>query len=199
MSLGDDRAKLRALAHPLRVRILSLLTGAAMSSAELARELGMTHAAVSFHVRRLAAAGYLELAEVRSVRGGQERRYRTRVAGRAEWEQEDPRLAVRAVSEEVARRAASSSTDAWRVFADAEAWVEQDAWDAFAEKIGEAVRELDRRALPPRTAGSIHVSATALLFAIDDTAAAPTPAPARRRTRAPGARRRPPEVPGSGA
>ena len=80
------------MSHPLRLRILSLLTGVAMSSAELARELDMNHAAVSFHVRKLADAGYLELAQTRSVRGGKERRYRSRAAGAAQWQREDPRL-----------------------------------------------------------------------------------------------------------
>jgi len=167
MSLGVGRAQLRALAHPLRLRILSLLTGASMSSAELARELDMSHAAVSFHVRQLVAAGYLELAETRSVRGGRERRYRARAAGREEWEGEDPRLAVRAVSEEVSRRAATSSSQAWRVFADGELWVEPEVWDAAVRRIGEAVNELHACARAPRSPGSMHISATALLFAID--------------------------------
>jgi DNA-binding transcriptional ArsR family regulator len=170
MSLGDGRKRLRALAHPLRLRMLSLMTGAPMSSAELARELGMTHAAASFHVRQLAAAGYIELAETRSVRGGKERRYRARPAGRAEWEGEDPPLVVRAVFEEVGRRAVASSSEAWRLLADGELWVDPAAWDTVVKRVGEAVDALHEAAQAPRTAGSIHVSATALLFAIDDAA-----------------------------
>ena len=38
---------LRALAHPVRLRILSLLTGTELSAAEIARELGLTHANAS--------------------------------------------------------------------------------------------------------------------------------------------------------
>ena len=161
------RQQLRALSHPLRLQILSLLTGTAMSSAELARELGMSHAAVSFHVRQLVAAGYLELAETRSVRGGQERRYRARTAGRAEWEQEDPRLAVRAVSQEVLRRAADSTSQAWRLFGDAELWVAPEIWDEVVRQIGAAIVDLHAAARAPRTPESVHVSATAMLFAID--------------------------------
>lgn len=46
MSLVDEgRTKgLRAVAHPVRLRILSLLTGAEMSAAEIARELDITQA-----------------------------------------------------------------------------------------------------------------------------------------------------------
>ncbi|WP_268815939.1 helix-turn-helix domain-containing protein [Amycolatopsis alkalitolerans] len=38
------------LAHPLRLRLLSLLTGASLSAAEAARELGETQANVSYHL-----------------------------------------------------------------------------------------------------------------------------------------------------
>jgi DNA-binding transcriptional ArsR family regulator len=168
MSLEVTRQQLRALSHPLRLQILSLLTGTAMSSAELARELGMSHAAVSFHVRQLVAAGYLELAETRSVRGGQERRYRARTAGRTEWEQEDPRLAIQAVSQEVLRRAADSTSGAWRLFADAELWVDPEIWDDVVGRIAAAIGDLHAAARTPRTPESVHVSATAMLFAIND-------------------------------
>src|ERR1035438_78848 len=82
MSLEVDERRLvalRALAHPLRLRMLSLLTGAAMSAAELARELGVSQALASYHLRQLADAEAVELAEERSRRGGKERRYRYRV------------------------------------------------------------------------------------------------------------------------
>ena len=48
---------LRALAHPVRLRILSLLTGADLTAAEVARELGITHANASYHLRFLLDAG----------------------------------------------------------------------------------------------------------------------------------------------
>ncbi len=166
MSLEVSRRQLRALSHPLRLRILSLLTGAAMSSAELARELEMNHAAVSFHVRKLAEAGYLELAETRSVRGGKERRYRQRPAGMAQWRQEEPRLAVRAVAEEVARRAGQSAPEAWRLVGDAELWVDPEVWEDIVGRIAGAIDDLHAAARPARTAGTTHVSATALLFKV---------------------------------
>jgi DNA-binding transcriptional ArsR family regulator len=162
----DSRQQLRALSHPVRLRILSLTTGTAMSSAELARELGMSHAAVSFHVRSLAAAGYLELAETRSVRGGQERRYRSVIAGLAQWQSEDPRLAVSALSKELLRRLADTPADNWRLFGDAELWITPQVWDDVTGRMGRVIEELHEAALAPRTPGSVQVSATALLFAI---------------------------------
>jgi DNA-binding transcriptional ArsR family regulator len=162
----ESRQQLRALSHPVRLRILSLLTGTVMSSAELARELGMSHAAVSFHVRNLAAAGYLELAETRSVRGGQERRYRPVTGGLAQWQSEDARLTVSALSKDLLRRLADTPADNWRLFGDAELWIPPQVWDDVAGRIGRAIGELHEAALAPRTPGSVHVSATALLFAI---------------------------------
>jgi DNA-binding transcriptional ArsR family regulator len=142
-----------------------------MSSAELARELGMSHAAVSFHVRTLVTAGYLELAETRSVRGGQERRYRSQIAGRqiagrSQWQSEDARLAVSALSKELLRRLAGTPADNWRLFGDAELWITPQVWDDVAGRMGAAVKDLHEAALAPRTPGSVHASATALLFAI---------------------------------
>ena len=63
MSLGDGpeprQATLRAMAHPIRLRILSLLTGAPMTAADVARELGITHANASYHLRNLLAGGVI--------------------------------------------------------------------------------------------------------------------------------------------
>ena len=56
--MGDEQiSSLRAMAHPVRLRILSLLTGAEMSAADVARELDLTHANASYHLRTLADAG----------------------------------------------------------------------------------------------------------------------------------------------
>jgi predicted ArsR family transcriptional regulator len=153
-----------------------MLTGRAMSSAELARELDMSHAAVSFHVRQLAAAGYLEVVETRSVRGGQERRYRQRIAGPSQWEQEDPRLAVGALGEDLGRRL-TEGPGWWRLFADAEVWVDQSVWDDARRRIAAAMQDLDDAAGTPGREGAVHVSATALLFEIG------SPPPARRKRR----------------
>jgi DNA-binding transcriptional ArsR family regulator len=175
---AGQQEQLRALAHPVRLRILSLLTGHAMSSAELARELGMKHAAVSYHVRQLDRAGFLEVAETRTVRGGHERRYRYRAgaegSGGGQWSREDPQLVVRAVTGELIRRLAEGPSR-WRAFADAELWVTPGVWEDVRDRVRTAMMELHSAAQPARSAGSVHVSATAMLFEVD--AEAPGPAP----------------------
>ena len=74
-------AALRAMAHPLRLRMLAMLTGTAMSAADVARELDLTHANASYHLRQMRDAGLLVVAEEESVRGGRAKRYRYDAVG----------------------------------------------------------------------------------------------------------------------
>lgn len=175
----EGRRRLRALSHPLRVRILALMAGPPMSSAELARELDMSHAAVSFHVRQLVAAGYLELAETRSVRGGQERRYRQRTITGSEWVPEDSRLMVSAIAEELTRRVAGGS-EIWKVYGDVEMWIDRAVWDDVRSRIAAVLKDLDDAAAAPHTEGTVHVSATTLFFELDGGEQRPKPVRGKR-------------------
>src|SRR3954454_21445275 len=80
MSLGDEpdrrQAALRAMAHPVRLRMLSLLTGASLTAADVARELGLAHASASYHLRSLLSAGLIVQAGEERIRGGIAKRYR---------------------------------------------------------------------------------------------------------------------------
>jgi len=63
MSFESDPLALRALAHPLRLRIRELLNrDGALTSTELGRELGISQALASHHVRQLAKYGYVRAA-----------------------------------------------------------------------------------------------------------------------------------------
>jgi DNA-binding transcriptional ArsR family regulator len=56
-----DARGLRALAHPVRVQLLSLLRRNGPATATgLAHRLGLTSGATSYHLRQLAAAGFVE-------------------------------------------------------------------------------------------------------------------------------------------
>jgi DNA-binding transcriptional ArsR family regulator len=71
-----DRRLSRALAHPLRVRILRhLIEHGATSPGQLAAAWSMEVASVSYHVRRLADLGFLRLDAHASVRERMTRRY----------------------------------------------------------------------------------------------------------------------------
>jgi DNA-binding transcriptional ArsR family regulator len=71
----DDAAYVRALAHPLRLRILAMLGERATSPARLAARLGVRVNVVAYHVKRLRELGLAELVEVRRGRGGLEHFY----------------------------------------------------------------------------------------------------------------------------
>ncbi|HEX6918990.1 MAG TPA: helix-turn-helix domain-containing protein, partial [Actinomycetes bacterium] len=169
MSLGVSTDTLRAVAHPVRLRILSLLTGAPMSAAEVARELDISHANASYHVRQLVAAGLLDLAEERSNRGGRERRYRhvPETAAPLESDAEGRQLWWRALAEELVRRSALADDeygDSRGTSADAELWVAPADWAEAVDRVRSAVADLHRAARPPHAAGAHHVSVTVALF-----------------------------------
>lgn len=70
-------AELRALAHPLRWRILRLCLEESLTNQRLASLLGLSPATTLRHVRALVKAGFLEALPVRTGRrGALERPYR---------------------------------------------------------------------------------------------------------------------------
>lgn len=157
---------LRALAHPVRLQMLSLLTGAAMSAAELARELELTQANASYHLRTLAAAGLVTAAGEERVRGGIARRYRYDVEAQVEVTAEtgDDPLPHEVLAAELVRRAALRRPGRERTMTDAELWVEPQAWDQARSQVTHAMRDLHLAARPPRQKGTIRVSATVAMF-----------------------------------
>lgn len=172
MSLGvEPRVRLRALAHPLRLQMLSLLTAAPASAAELARGVGCTHANASYHLRALEAAGLVELDSERSVRGGRERRYRVTPLPANQpadqpAEQTDGDLGgawPAALSAELQRRW-PSRTAGPRASADAELWVDPAVWEQVVADVREAMQLLHGAARPPLTEGTVRTSTTAALF-----------------------------------
>ena len=157
--------ELRALAHPLRVRILSLLTGNPMSAAVVARELGTTHANASYHLRLLAQAEMLEEAGEETIRGGVAKRYRYRIGGG------NPRAGdrdgfVTALFAELGRRLPERATGGNGMSFDLETWVDPQVWDEAVGLMHQASSLLHESARPPRTDGTVHVSASGVAFAM---------------------------------
>src|SRR3954454_10076595 len=79
--IGDPRL-VKALAHPLRVQILSTLEDRVASPSDLAAELDAPLGNVSYHVRTLADLGLVKLVKRRTRRGAVEHYYQAR--GRAQ-------------------------------------------------------------------------------------------------------------------
>nr|MDT0657537.1 helix-turn-helix domain-containing protein [Micromonospora sp. DSM 115978] len=183
MSLGDDggrdqTAELRALAHPTRLRILSLLTGADLTAAEIARELDLTHANASYHLRHLLACGLIDTAGEERIRGGVARRYRYDVA--ADLDRPDQpvgedarpspqhRLVYAALAAELRRRSARLRRSRRNYLADAELWLDPERWREIRDRIATASDDLHRAARPPGSPGTVKISTTVALFEMVD-------------------------------
>jgi DNA-binding transcriptional ArsR family regulator len=72
----DDPRLVKALAHPLRVRILALLERGPATPKQVAAALGAPLENLSYHVRTLRDFGFIDLEERRMVRGAVEHQYR---------------------------------------------------------------------------------------------------------------------------
>ncbi len=71
-----DPALAKALAHPLRTRILATLEDRIASPSELAAELDVSLGVMSYHVRRLEALGLVKLVKRTPRRGAVEHYYK---------------------------------------------------------------------------------------------------------------------------
>jgi DNA-binding transcriptional ArsR family regulator len=181
MSLGVDpdadhkaTAEMRAMAHPIRLRVLSLLTGAAMTAAEVARELHLTHANASYHLRQLLAAGTIQVAGEERIRGGLAKRYRYDLdrdlnldgpppSGPAHLRRRQQLYA--AVATELRRRSGQVRPSQGRLhLTDAELWIDPDLWHEVKSTVDELSERLHRAARPPHTEGTILVNATFAMF-----------------------------------
>ena len=161
-------SSMRATAHPVRLQILSLLTAAEMSAAEIARELEITHANASYHLRFLAENGLVVEAGEEKIRGGVAKRYRH------PWDRpstdgpkpspEETQNYVRAMGEEMERRFRQRQPDTRSFLTDAELWVTPEVWSRVEKLVQQASRVIHAEAQPPRTPGTLHVNLTAVAF-----------------------------------
>lgn len=149
-----------------------MLTTASLTATDMARELGISHASASYHLRQLEQAGLVAATEGDIIRGGRERRYRQHVSNdpdspRATWNEADLRMTIEALHTELTRRAAKPAPGG-NAIVDGEFWVQPAAWEQARANIRAAGRLLHDAAQPAATPGTAHVSLTALLFQIAD-------------------------------
>ncbi|SRR5712691_1122036 len=171
LEIGIQLIPLRAMAHPVRLRILSLTTGAAMSASEIAHELGIAHAAASYHARQLADAGLLQVVVPVGGRTGPGRppvRYRYTAALSDRLDRSEGADALwEATSRELQRRLRARTRH--RVGADAELWMTPQDFEAvcgLAQQISDLIHE---RAQRPHANGTVHGSISVFTFELADT------------------------------
>jgi DNA-binding transcriptional ArsR family regulator len=155
---------LRALGHPTRLRMLTMMWSGPMSAASLAAELGISHGLASQHLRTLDHAGLVELTEVRPKRGGRERLYRT-VKGSPLSDQKDAQpLLVEAMITNLRQR-----ITAWRpgesgAVTDADLWLTPEQWAGTRDRLRELTAGMHEQASPPHTPGTVQVGVTLVAF-----------------------------------
>lgn len=159
---------LRALAHPTRLRMIALMWATPQSAAELARELGVSQALASHHMRTLDAAGLVELAETRSRRGGTERRYRA-VRGTPLSDQEAGSvLLAETLAANLRERAARRLPDSPGVTSDLELWLTPEEWESARARLAALVAEMHDAGRPPHAPGTVRIGGTVMVFPTAD-------------------------------
>jgi DNA-binding transcriptional ArsR family regulator len=98
-----DPRYVKAMSHPLRVRILALLDERTASPVELAGWLGASLGTTAYHVRTLERMGLIELVRETRVRGAVEHHYRSKTRPRVSDE-------AWAAAPPIAKQAAVSSS-----------------------------------------------------------------------------------------
>jgi len=146
--------------------MLSLLRDQAMSAAELARELGVSQAAASYHLRRLATAEMVELVEERMRRGGRERRYRRRELALPAPSDPERLAFMRVVVSEAERKLELADLSAPATTGDHDVWIDPGKWAAIVAEMRRLQSQLQASAVTARSRGAIRVSASVLLFAL---------------------------------
>ena len=172
MSLGDEAPagvnRLRAVAHPIRLEMLSLLTGASLSAAEVARELDITQANASYHLRVLLGAGLLVAAGEEKVNGGVAKKYRhpwdRQPRATAAQTEADKVAEVRVMAEAIPRRFARRQRGERSSFTDADLWVEPQVWEQVLSLVGQASHLLHANARPPRSEDTVRANLSVSAF-----------------------------------
>jgi predicted ArsR family transcriptional regulator len=149
--------------------MLTLMWPGPMSAAELSRELDISHALASRHLRTLDAVGLVELAEERTRRGGRERRYRTVHGSPLSDRSDGARLLGATLARTLEERAVRRHPEGRGVTVDAELWVEPEAWEEARQQLAGIAAKLHDAARPPRSPGTIPVGVTLMAFPVRET------------------------------
>ncbi|ACB85410.1 aminopeptidase [Natranaerobius thermophilus] len=73
--LLNNPEAIKALGHPLRMKIIDLLTQKKASVGQISQELDLAHAKAFYHVKELKKLGLIELVDTRMIQGIQEKYY----------------------------------------------------------------------------------------------------------------------------
>jgi DNA-binding transcriptional ArsR family regulator len=186
----EDPRYVKALAHPLRVRILSMLEERDASPVQLAEHLDATLGTVAYHVRTLERLGLIEMVATHQRRGATEHVYAAREHPRfsdSAWSSTNPMAkhvmiasALSQIGEFATNSAAAGGFDrsdasftrnvvkvdeeGWSALAEAtRAWLDQ-----VAEIEATAAKRLKKSAQPAMDAGLVVLLFEAMPFFSSD-------------------------------
>lgn len=100
----DDPRYVKAMSHPVRVRIMAMLSERKASPNELSQWLGTTLGATAYHVRTLHKLGLIELVDETRVRGAVEHHYKAKARPKVteeNWSKASPIAKQAAVSSQL--------------------------------------------------------------------------------------------------
>jgi DNA-binding transcriptional ArsR family regulator len=200
-----DPSIARALAHPLRVRILARLEQETASPSDLSRELDAPLGVVSYHVRQLANFGLIKLVKRTPRRGAIEHHYRAeprpRITDDAWASVPDvvkEATVASAIGELSARVNAAASLGAFSRtdahLSRSDVVVDEQGWRELAKTLADTLKRIEqieaqsaRRLRKADHAGDLRATVAMLLFETAGTDAADTgkrrPARSARRVR----------------
>lgn len=177
----SDPRWLRAISHPIRIRLLAMLEQDAASPVLLAAKLNQPLGTIAYHVRTLYDLGLLELVSTRQRRGATEHYYRATprpLSSAEEWEQLDPvskqrlltALIVKATDLATRSAAAGGFDSAEAHISTAAVTLDKEGWQALAAEIRQwqgRVEEIaleSAKRLSTRSGGAVTVGVTLMAF-----------------------------------
>lgn len=175
----EEPAQLRALAHPLRLRLLGLLrTEGPATASVLGERLGVSPALASYHLRQLGSHGFIE--EAAELGTDAKQRWWRAAHERTSWktaefldsperlaaEQTLGREVIRVMAEQGSRWVSDASTwsKEWIDAADMSDWILELTPGELRELRGELHRIVERRAKLGKRPGSELVAAVLHLY-----------------------------------
>ncbi len=154
---------LRALAHPVRLRMLSLMWAAPFGATGLASALNIGHGLATQHLRRLVDTHLVEPVEGRPARGGQERLFQT-VRGRVLSDRDDDAPLLAEALATNLRDRSHRRLPGPGVTVDADLWVSPAVWERFRTDLAALVDGLHDQARSPTDRDAVPVAVTIMTF-----------------------------------
>jgi DNA-binding transcriptional ArsR family regulator len=163
--LTEGSALLRALAHEVRLQMLSRLWQGPASVADLARHVGIPHGLASQHVKTLREAGLVRQVGSETRRGGHATLYAATggapLTSLASGDTDvTPLVATMAALMNTRSRRRTPGRPA--LLADAELWVSTSAWEKFQAQMLDTIVELHHAVQDAETPGSVQIGLSVL-------------------------------------